>query len=164
MAGAQVMLNATGSNIVSYQWSPPATLSCEVCTNPMASPKVTTKYKVLATSNRGCKSVDTVTVHVICDNSQLFIPNYFSPNGDGNNDTFYPRGEGLKIITVFKVYNRWGALLFERSNIGLNDASNAWDGTYKSAQLSPDVFVYLIQGICESGETLTWKGDVTLGR
>jgi gliding motility-associated-like protein len=164
VAGAQVMLNATGSNIVSYQWSPPSTLSCEICTNPMASPKVTTKYKVLATSNRGCKSVDTVTVHVICDNSQLFIPNYFSPNGDGNNDAFYPRGEGLKIITVFKVYNRWGALLFERNNIGLNDASSAWDGTYKSAQLSPDVFVYLIQGICESGETLTWKGDVTLSR
>ena len=101
---------------------------------------------------------------VICDNSQLFIPNYFSPNGDGNNDLFYPRGEGLDKVTVFKVFNRLGELMFERNNFELNDATNAWDGTYKGNQLSPDVYVYVIQGICDNGESLMWKGDITLGR
>ena len=158
------MLNATGTLISGFRWSPVATLSCETCSNPTASPKTTTTYEVQVNSTYGCKNKDLVTVHILCDESQLFVPNYFSPDGDGNNDQFYPRGEGLKMITAFRIYNRWGEVLFERAGIQLNDMSNAWDGRYKGEQLSPDVYVYLIQGICESGETLTWKGDVTLGR
>ena len=164
VAGGSVVLNATGTNIATFAWSPPATLSCETCSNPTASPLRTTNYSVLASTNHGCKHSDTVTVFVICDNSQLFIPNYFSPNGDGNNDLFYPRGEGLDKVTVFKVFNRLGELMFERNNFELNDATNAWDGTYKGNQLSPDVYVYVIQGICDNGESLMWKGDITLGR
>jgi gliding motility-associated-like protein len=164
VSGSSVMLNARGSNLTSFKWSPLVTLSCEDCSNPVATPKVTTSYKVIVSSIHGCKTADTVTVHVICDDSQLFIPSYFSPNGDGNNDVFYPRGEGLKKVTAFRIYDRWGALLFERNNIQLNDAASAWDGTFKGRQLSPDVFVYVIQGECENGQILTWKGDVTLGR
>ena len=164
VAGASVMLNATGTLISGFRWSPAGTLSCETCSNPTASPKTTTTYEVQVNSTYGCKNKDLVTVHILCDESQLFVPNYFSPDGDGNNDQFYPRGEGLKMITAFRIYNRWGEVLFERGGIQLNDMSNAWDGRYKGEQVSPDVYVYLIQGICEGGETLTWKGDVTLGR
>jgi gliding motility-associated-like protein len=158
------MLNATGQRIATFAWSPLSTLSCETCSNPIASPKLTTTYTVVATSGYGCKARDEVTVHVVCDKSQLFIPNSFSPNKDGMNDVFYPRGVGLKKITSFRVYNRWGSVIFERNNIALNDASAGWDGTYKGADLPPDIFVYVIDGVCESGEPLTWKGDVTLLR
>src|SRR5690606_35241276 len=67
VAGGKVMLNATGSNLTSFLWSPVATLSCETCSNPYANPMSTTTYTVLARSNYGCKNTDVVTVRVLCD-------------------------------------------------------------------------------------------------
>jgi len=121
-------------------------------------------YKVIVATEYGCKSYDTVTVNVLCDESQLFIPNTFTPNNDGENDIFYPRGAGLKSISSFRVYNRWGEVVFEKRNIQLNDASAGWDGTYKGQLLNPDAFVYVIDGVCERGEAISWKGDVTIVR
>ncbi len=112
----------------------------------------------------GCKAYDSVTVNVLCDQSQLFIPNTFSPNGDGQNDVFYPRGLGLKTISSFRIYNRWGELLFEKRGIQLNDRNNGWDGTFRGNLLNPDVFVYIIDGICDSDAPMSWKGDITLIR
>ncbi len=164
MAGTSVVLIATSSDFVSFLWSPETTLSCTSCTAPSASPRVTTTYKVIATSDKGCRAYDSVTIHLMCDNSQVFIPNTFTPNNDGQNDVFYPRGEGMKSITSFRIYNRWGELVFERRGFQLNDASSGWDGTSKGATLGSDIFIYSIEGICDSGETLIWKGDVTLLR
>jgi len=164
VAGKSVMLNAKGTNIEFYLWSPASTLSCENCSNPEANPQATTRYKVEVTSLKGCKAYDTVLVRVLCDGSQLFIPNTFSPNNDGQNDVFYPRGVGLKSISSFRIYNRWGELIFEKRGIQLNDRVNGWDGTYKGSLQSPDVFVYAIDGECESGEPISWKGDVTMLR
>lgn len=164
IAGNSVMLQATGTNTNTFAWTPTETLSCETCSNPVASPQVTTQYRVLGTSTYGCKNTDTAVVFVICDESQLFIPNLFSPNGDGQNDVFYPRGTGLKEIRSFRIYNRWGEVVFERRNMGLNDASAGWDGTYKGSPLNPDVFVYFIEGICDTGDPVNWKGDITLIR
>ncbi len=164
VAGGNVMLQASGTSINNFLWSPMATLSCETCSNPVASPLVTTTYYVKATSAYGCRSSDSVTVHILCDQSQLFIPNLFSPNGDGQNDVFYARGQGLKEISSFRVYNRWGEQVFERHHIQLNDEANAWDGTYKGAALSPDVFVYVLDGICDTGSPISWKGDISLIR
>jgi gliding motility-associated-like protein len=107
---------------------------------------------------------DEVVINVLCDQSQLFIPNTFSPNGDGENDVFYPRGIGLKNIKSFRIYSRWGELVYERKNILLNEASSAWDGTFKGNLLNPDVFVYVVEAVCDGGELMTWKGDVSLIR
>jgi gliding motility-associated-like protein len=164
IGGGSVMLNATGSNTQQYIWSPAGSLSCEFCSNPTATPPATTEYVVTAISGRGCKASDSVIVNVICDQSQVFVPNLFSPNGDGQNDLFYPRGVGLKLVKSFRIYNRWGELLYEQRGIGLNDENKGWNGTYKGAELAPDVFVYAIEGECESGEEISWKGDITLIR
>lgn len=164
IAGNSVMLQATGTLVSNYFWMPAHNLSCETCSNPTATPAVTTSYVVVATSTYGCRKMDTVVVRVLCDNSQLFIPNTFSPNGDGQNEVFFPRGQGLKEISSFRVYNRWGELVFERKKISLNDEANGWDGRYKGNDLSPDVFVYVVDGICDNGDPVSWKGDVTLLR
>jgi gliding motility-associated-like protein len=164
VAGTGVMLTAKGTNIETYKWSPAQSLSCESCSNPTASPSATTRYKVVVMSEQGCKAFDTVLVRVLCHESQVFIPNSFSPNGDGQNDVFYPRGVGLQSISSMRIYNRWGELMFEKRGIPLNDRSNGWDGTYRGSEASADVFVYVIEGICENGETISWKGDVTLLR
>ena len=164
IAGATATLNATGTNIGSYLWTPGATLSCDSCATTVASMSVTTTYTVDVTSAYGCKASDSVTIFVACDKSQVFIPNSFTPNNDGQNDVFYPRGVGISLIKSFRIYNRWGELLFERTNIGINDVSSAWDGTYNNSSPRPDVYVYVIDAVCETGAAINLKGDVTIIR
>lgn len=162
VAGSQAYLNATGTLINAYSWSPPFPLSCENCQSPVASMMSTTTFTVTVTTIHGCRASDTVTVFLFCDKNQVFIPNSFTPNGDGQNDVFYPRGSGISTIKAFRIYNRWGELLFERTNININDVSNAWDGSYQGSQPRPDVYVYLIDAICDTGEPIFIKGDVTI--
>lgn len=164
IAGSTAQLEATGSDIASYTWSPDETLSCNTCYNPVASMSVTTTYIVDVISPHNCKSSDSVTIYLYCNTSQVFVPNSFTPNGDGQNDVFYPRGTGISSIKSFRIYNRWGELLFERDNIMINDASNAWDGSYGGATPRPDVYVYVIDAICETGQPVFLKGDVTIIR
>ncbi len=162
--GASAQLGATGRYIHTYKWDDPQSLNCDTCANPVATVSVTTTYTVTVASDFGCKSSDTVTVRIFCDKSQIFLPNSFTPNNDGQNDVFYPRGTGVSVVKSFRIYNRWGQMLFERSNINLNDASNAWDGWFEGDPPRADVFVYVVEAICETGEPIFIKGDVTIIR
>ncbi len=105
---------------------------------------------------------DKVTVHVICNNTNVFIPNTFSPNGNGTNDIFYPRGSGLFTIKALRIYNRWGALIFQKHNLTPNDPTAGWDGTYKGKLLSSDVFIYQVDVVCSNGSILSYRGNVSL--
>jgi gliding motility-associated-like protein len=135
VAGTAVPLLATitnGVDIVSYTWTPAQTLSCEACYNVIATPTVNTTYTFTATSNYGCTSSASATINIFCDNNQVFIPNTFTPNGDGMNDRFYVSAKGINLITRFSIYNRWGELVYDAHNIAPNDPSQGWDGTYKA--------------------------------
>jgi gliding motility-associated-like protein len=125
-------------------------------------PPQTTEYTVEVINEGGCKARDRVTVYVLCNNANVFIPNTFSPNGDGANDVFYPRGTGVYSIKTFRVFNRWGEVVYEKTNFNANDASAGWDGTFKGAKLNPDVFVYTIDILCENNTMLSYKGNVAL--
>ena len=167
IAGTAVQLLASAPNVVvsAFAWAPSATLSCDTCDNPIAIPVTsTTTYTVTVVSNFGCIADDTVTIHLFCDNTQIYIPNTFTPNGDGVNDRFFVEGKGVSIITRFAIYNRWGQLLYEAHNININDAGAGWDGTYKGYVLEPDVFIYEVSALCELGEPFTYKGDVSIVR
>jgi gliding motility-associated-like protein len=167
IAGTSVQLLAQAPNVIvsSFAWSPSATLSCDTCDNPIALPVSTsTTYTVTAVSNFGCIANNTVTITMFCDNSQIFIPNTFTPNGDGVNDRFYISGKGITNIVRFAVYNRWGQLLYEAHNINVNDQAAGWDGTYKGYVLEPDVFIYEVDAICEFGAPFSYKGDVSIVR
>jgi gliding motility-associated-like protein len=126
------------SDAVIYEWSPAESLSCFNCMNPFASPTVTTTYNLIAIDENGCVSEDNVTVNVFVD-TLLWVPNAFSPNGDGSNDIFRVYGKNFKTIE-FKVFNRWGELVFFTT-----DPSQGWDGTYKGKEMVPGVYVYSIK-------------------
>ncbi|MBS1615191.1 MAG: PKD domain-containing protein [Bacteroidetes bacterium] len=164
IAGNKVQLQVSGNGITRVAWSPDSSLSCTDCYAPFASPYKTTTFYVTGYSSKGCKAMDSVTVRVLCDNSQLFIPNSFTPNGDGLNDYFFPRGKGIDVLKSFRVYNRWGELMFQHDMMPVNDEYAGWNGTYKGQKLNPDVFVYIIEGTCGNGEPMIWKGDITLLR
>jgi gliding motility-associated-like protein len=162
-AGTPGQLQASGSHdVTSWKWTPEYQLSCLNCPDPKAVPRQTTTYSVQVKNAAGCTSRDDVTVFVTCNKGNLFIPNTFSPNGDGMNDKFYPRGTGIGLIRSLRVFNRWGELVFEKINFNANDASAGWDGTYKGQKLSPDVFVFACEVVCENNEVLLFKGDITL--
>jgi len=164
ISGTPVQLRALGSNVVKYEWAPAASLDCSDCASPKATPFITTTYEVTVYTAAGCSAKDEVTISVSCDNSQVFVANTFTPNGDGVNDRFYPQGKGLSRIERLRVFNRWGQLVFEAANLPLNDESKGWDGTLRNEPLNPDVFVYILNAFCESGEPLELKGDISLIR
>ena len=162
--GSEAQLLAKGTLISTFLWTPANTLNCDTCPNPVATMSVATTYQVTVSTTFGCQASDSVRVHIICDKSQIFVPNSFTPNGDGENDIFYPRGRGVRVIKSFRIYNRWGQLLFERANIDINDASNAWDGSFNGGTPRPDVYVWILDAICETGAPINLKGDVTIIR
>lgn len=164
VSGNSVTLNASGAHTEKYVWAPAQTLSCDVCANPTASPMATTTYTVTGYSRFGCVDSDQVVVKVLCDQSQVFIPNSFTPNGDAQNDVFFPRGTGISKIQSLRVYTRWGEVVYERTGFDVNDESVGWDGTHKGNVLSPDIYVYVMEATCQNGETVVWKGDISIIR
>jgi gliding motility-associated-like protein len=158
------LITTVSPDVTAWQWSNAGTLSCATCSTTLAKPKQTTTYKVIVKNDGGCSASDDVTVNVICNNGNLFVPNSFSPNGDGVNDRFYPSGTGINRIKSLRLFNRWGEVVFEKVNFSANDASSGWDGKYKGETLAPDVYIWSCEVICENNETLSFKGDVTLLR
>jgi len=78
------------------------------------------------------------------------------------NDVFYPRGTGLFTVKTFRVFNRWGEIVYERNAFMPNDASAGWNGTFNGKKLNPDVYVYTIEIVCDNNNTLVFKGNVAL--
>jgi gliding motility-associated-like protein len=155
-----------GEGIATYAWTPAKNLSCTDCPTPYANPTFTTTYKIEVTDVYGCTNLKDITVTVICNGLNYFLPNTFSPNGDGVNDVFAPRGVGLNRINSMKIFNRWGELVFEKMNFLANDRtpSGGWDGTYKGKPASPDVYVYIIEFVCDNAQVVPVKGNVALIR
>jgi gliding motility-associated-like protein len=92
------------------------------------------------------------------------MPNTFSPNGDGSNDVYYPRGKGIQTVRSLRIFNRWGEMVYRRDNFKPNDPGAAWDGRFQGRELPPDVFVYMIDVVCENQSIVTLKGDIALIR
>lgn len=158
-----LQMNYTGP-IVNYNWVPATNLSCNECPDPVATPRRTTTYNIEIIDSRGCKNSSEVTVTVVCGNNNLFIPNTFSPNGDGRNDSFYPLGTGLERIQSLRIFNRWGEKVFEKTNFSANSPAEGWNGMVKGKPASPDVYIYTIEVICENGEVFPYTGNVMLIR
>lgn len=164
-SGSSVQLIPTHTqDVTSYNWSPSEGLSCTNCKEPVASPKRTTTYTIGVTNQQGCTSSDDVNISVFCNDGNLFMPNTFSPNGDGVNDIFYPRGKGLFTVKVLRVFNRWGEVVFEKHDFRPNDISKGWNGIHNGRPASQDVYVYSVDLVCENNTILNYKGNIALIR
>jgi gliding motility-associated-like protein len=112
----------------------------------------------------GCRATSNIVVKVICENKNYFLPNTFSPNNDGQNDVFYPRGRSLDRIQSMRIFNRWGELVFERKNFPPNSQADGWNGLIAGKPAASDAYVYIIEVVCENGQVIPIKGNVTLIR
>ncbi len=158
VAGTAVVLNASVGNAGAhtFRWTPAASLNNPTLLTPLATPGTSTWYTLTAThQTHGCSASDSVFVEVI---SGLYIPNAFSPNGDGINDVWripglqaYPEAE----VTLF---NRWGQELLRRRQYN----TNPWNGTYKGAAVPAGLYIYLIRLNNGTGEVR--KGTISVLR
>lgn len=163
--GSSIVLPVTGSNdITQIQWLPTTYLNCTDCLTPTATPRQSTTYHIQVTNAFGCMSMDDINIKLVCESGVTFLPNTFTPNGDGQNDIFYIRGKGIQSVKSFRIFNRWGQLVFERSNFNIEEPRYGWDGRLNGQLVNPDVFVYVVEMVCDTNETFTIKGNVMLLR
>jgi gliding motility-associated-like protein len=152
------------SNVTTYNWTPTANLDCATCPNPAATLTFNQEYTVVVTDSNSCTDTASILIKTICNEGNYFLPNTFSPNGDGVNDYFYPRGTSLYNIQSMRVFNRWGQLVFQRQNFAANSETMGWDGTFNGHPAPSDAYVYIVEVICNNAQVVALHGNVTLIR
>jgi len=151
---------------VRLQWSNTATLRLsEDGLTAIARPERTTLYRLTATTGSGCMLSQTVRVVVEERPEVYYAPNVFSPNDDGQNDYFTLYGGGdLRQITVLRIYNRWGTLVFEGNDLAPNTGEEGWDGTLAGRDQPAGVYVYQAELMDDRGQRFRVSGSITLLR
>ncbi|MBN8678037.1 MAG: gliding motility-associated C-terminal domain-containing protein [Chitinophagales bacterium] len=152
------------SDIASITWTPSDSLSCDTCLSTYATPTNTTQYHLHVVSDAGCEARGTIQIRV--DKARnVYGPNIFSPNDDGNNDYFTLFADPVQVTRIksLQIFSRWGEAIYERLDFAPNE-SLGWDGNFKGQKLNPGVFVW--QAVVEfvDGQEETFTGDVTLKR
>ena len=157
--GETVAIDVKAGARYTYQWSPPQGLGCTTCANPIAKPLRNTTYEVIIRDAYGCYEIrDTIEIKVT-EAYSIDVPTAFSPNGDGINDFLFPKGWGLKGLIRFKIFNRYGELVFEST-----DFNQGWDGTYRGKPQDMDTYIYVVEALTYGDRILSKKGNISLLR
>lgn len=144
------------TNCTSFIWFPPAGLTNPYISNPVATPPVNTKYIVHGTTQWGCPAVDSINIYM-SEESILDVPNAFVPGSA--NSVFRVITRGLVSLHYFRIFNRWGNMIYESNNIAAG-----WDGTYKGVPQPYGVYVYEVEAETSTGRVVKKHGNVTLIR
>ena len=148
----------------SYNWNPPVGLNLYSIPNPVFNYDKTTEYTISLTSTRGCLTVDTLLVKVVTEYSgdlpaELFVPKAWTPNGDGKNDVLFPYPAKIKELRYFRVFNRWGQLMFET-----NQLLKGWNGIYNGKPQVMDSYFWIAEAIGIDGTIIKRSGNAALLR
>ncbi len=146
------------ANGYSYLWMPSTGLNNGAIQKPVFNASQEQLYRVRLTSPGGCVTMDTVKVSVY-DSSDIFVPKAFSPNKDGKNDILQPFLVNITTLKYFRVYNRWGQLMFQTS-----DSRQGWDGMYNYKPQPLETYTWIAEGIDGNGTTIFRKGQTVLIR
>lgn len=160
IVGQPLQLGAIGAE--SYLWSPPTGLSNVNIANPVAvlnNSIDSIRYRVYGYNAAGCLDSAFINVKVFKTNPSIFIPSAFTPNGDGRNDLIRPIAVGMQKIEYFRIFNRWGQMVFSTSING-----HGWDGRIAGKEQSTETYVWIVRAIDYTGKLYIQKGTVTLIR
>ncbi len=151
--------------IDTFIWEPAENLSCADCKNPRIIGVVPMTYTLTIIDINGCSASAQIFVD-IDRNRNIYIPNVFSPNGDGINDIFQVfTGLGVERISFVRLYDRWGEKVYEEKDLPPSpDGTTGWNGVFRGQDMNPAVFLYLIEVVFIDGQVLVYRGDVTLLR
>ncbi len=146
----------SGSGGTSYVWTPAAPLNNALVRNPVSTLQNDTRFLLKVTDAAGCIGYDSVLVRVFAKPA-YYIPNAFSPNGDGLNDVFRAIPVGIVKTDFFRIFNRYGQIVFETSVL-----SKGWDGTYKGKKQPVSAYIWMIKGTDKDGKMIELKGTLLL--
>ncbi len=147
-----------GSGGSSYIWSPSTGLDNPNISNPVGKVTHDITYHLKVTTSEGC--IDTASINVkIFKGSAVYVPTGFTPNNDGRNDILKPMYIGIKSLSYFTIYSRWGQKIFSTDNL-----NKGWDGTFGGEVLPMDSFVWVLKAADLIGKVYTLHGVVTLVR
>ncbi|RME96946.1 MAG: hypothetical protein D6772_11110, partial [Bacteroidetes bacterium] len=157
----------TPSDNYTYQWTPADFLSADTVRSPFVFPEGSLEYNLIVTNENGCTSSASVFVELDA-NRNVYIPNIFSPNGDGRHDEFQVFAcKGVRAVNSIRIFDRWGGLLQELTGLAPDclNGNLAWDGRGVNGEEMPSgVYVYMVEVEFLDGVILTYRGDVTLIR
>lgn len=145
--------------VTGYQWTPSSSLSCDDCPNPSAFPLETTTYSLLVEDTVGCTEKTTMVEVIVIDDIKIAMPEVFTPNSDDVNDLLFVKGWNIKELIYFKIFNRWGELIFETEDI-----NEGWDGTYKGQAQNMDSYAYVIKALSYTDREAEARGSFSLIR
>jgi gliding motility-associated-like protein len=151
-------IDVNNSGFTGYQWSPARGLNNPFSPDPVVSVTGSITYTVVAMTPQGCTAEDSIAIKVYAF-ADIFVPNAFTPNGDGHNDILKAIPAGIRNFQYFVVYNRLGAEVFRTA-----DPGKGWDGSLNGHQQSPGAFIWIAQGIDYQGLTIRRQGSVILIR
>lgn len=159
-------VNVPESEIALIEWTPATWLSCDTCLSTrIDTPLYSQQYELLVVTKAGCRDEAPLLLRV---NRQVnvYIPNIFSPNGDGDNDFFtvFADLKGVRKVNSLQIYSRWGEQVFQRHDFQPNQLELGWDGRFRGQEMNPAVFVYYAIVEFIDGQEVLFKGDVTLER
>ena len=158
-----VMLKARNlGSQYNYQWTPPSGLSSAFIINPVFEDDMGNEYQITMRSETGCNLVDTLRVRMMTEPDprlapQLHVPRGWTPNGDGRNDVLKPYTLNIVEIRYFRVYNRWGQLMYETK-----DLERGWDGIYKGKRQPNDAYTWMVEGVGIDGTIIRKTGNSAL--
>ena len=154
--GQSIRLQASGGDF--FTWTPTSGLNNPNIPDPVATIQEDISYVVTAGSAAGCPTTDTVFIKAY-RGPEFYVPNAFTPNGDGKNEVFRFVAAGMTVIHYFKVFNRYGQLVYNSTN-----PSAGWDGSFNGKPQTTGTYIWMIGGQDYLGNHIGRKGTVTLIR
>ena len=141
----------------SYLWTPATGLSNPAVSNPKTTLSADQEYRISIKTPSSCITVDTLLVRIY--DNRIYVPNVFTPNGDGINDRLFVNLAGVRQLHYFRVFNRYAKIIFETS-----DATTGWDGRFNNVLQPMDTYVWMVEVIDKFGNNTIKTGSVTLLR
>ncbi|MEO1257186.1 MAG: gliding motility-associated C-terminal domain-containing protein [Bacteroidota bacterium] len=159
------LVNVPESLLSTITWTGIDSVECPTCLSQPVAPVITTTYSIFVESLDGCSDEDALTLFVDRQR-QVYIPNAFSPNGDGTNERFYPFAKSDAVLNIksFMIFSRWGETVFQATDIQPNIPDLGWDGTHRGEPMNPAVFVWFAEIEFVDGQTVLFEGEVILIR
>jgi gliding motility-associated-like protein len=158
--GTEISISPVSGDLATFSWSAKTAPACAECSTMTIAPTESQVVYLEGRNQYGCIATDSMLIRVVdCDPASVFVPNIFTPNGDGVNDILYVRSKALAEMEYFQIFNRWGAIVFQTSSM-----SEGWDGFVNGKLADAGTYIYQVKGKCQNGYDVSTNGSITLIR
>jgi gliding motility-associated-like protein len=160
----EALVDIPFDSLVNITWTGLNNPSCPTCLAQPVAPIISSAYSISVTNSAGCTDSDSISISII-RNGDIYVPNVFSPNGDGINDLLLvSAAEEVQEIESFTIFDRWGNIILQLDHFQPNDRSHAWDGKMRGKEMNPAVYAYSMLVAFKDGRKEARSGDITLVR